>query len=319
MTILVVSHAGDDHLEPVVGALRRLGHEPAVFDLADYPTKTAIALSYGDGDGDPLWLELADGRMFDLSRCRSAWWRRPMPFTIDPAITDRGKASWVFNECHEAISGLWSALDVTWVNPPQATEAAMMKSWQLRVAASVGLEIPRTLITNSPREAKEFVTAVGVNRTVYKAFSATIENWRETRVLREPELELLDAVQYAPVIFQEYVPASVDLRVTLIGDEVFPAAIHSQDLEYTVDFRMHLDTVRMEPATLPGSVVAALYRLLDRMNLRYGAVDMRRTPDGRYVFLEINPAGQWIFVEEKTGQPMTDAMARLLAAPARAA
>jgi MvdD pre-ATP grasp domain len=315
MTILVVSHPGDDHLEPVVGALRRLGHEPAVFDMSTYPTATAIALSYADGDGDPLWLELPDGRMLDLSRCRSAWWRRPMPFTIDPAITDPGNASWAYNECHEAISGLWSALDVTWVNSPQATEAAMMKSWQLRVASAVGLEIPRTLITNSQREAKDFVHAIGVDRTVYKAFSATIENWRETRLLRSSELAQLEAVQYAPVIFQEYVPASVDLRVTLIGDEVYPAAIHSQELEYTVDFRMHLDEVRMEPTTLPGSLVAALYRLLARMDLRYGAVDMRRTPDGRYVFLEINPAGQWRFVEEKTAQPMTNAMARLLATP----
>lgn len=319
MTILVVSHTGDDHLEPVVGALKRLGHEPVVFDLAGYPTTTAIALSYGDGDGDPMWLELTDGRMIDLSRCRSAWWRRPLPFTMDPAITDPGAAGWAYNECHEAISGLWSALDVTWVNPPQATEAAMMKSWQLRVAAAVGLEIPRTLITNSPREARDFVDAVGVRRTVYKAFSATVENWRETRVLEPGELDVIDAVRYAPVIFQEFVPAEVDLRVTLVGDEVYPAAVHSQDLEYTVDFRMHLDEVRMEPTTLPGPVVAALYRLLDRMGLRYGAVDLRRTPDGRYVFLEINPAGQWIFVEEKTGQPMTDAMARLLAAPEHAA
>lgn len=319
MSILVVSHAGDDHLEPVVGALKRLGHEPLVLDLASYPMSTALALSYADDDGDPLWLELEDGRMLDLSRCRSAWWRRPMPFTIDPAITDPGKAAWAYNECHEAMSGLWAALDVTWVNPPQATEAAMMKSWQLRVAAAAGLTIPRTLITNSPREARDFVAAVGADRTVYKAFSATVDNWRETRVLRPAELELLDAVRYAPVIFQEYVPASVDLRVTLIGDEVYPAAVHSQDLEYTVDFRVQLDEVRMEPTTLPGPVVAALYRLLARMGLRYGAVDLRRTPDGRYVFLEINPAGQWLFVEEKTGQPMTDAMARLLAAPVRPA
>jgi glutathione synthase/RimK-type ligase-like ATP-grasp enzyme len=242
-----------------------------------------------------------------------------MPFTIDPAIADPGKAAWAYNECREAMSGLWAALDVTWVSPPQATEAAMMKSWQLRVASAVGLEIPRTLITNSPREARDFVAAIGVDRTVYKAFSATVDNWRETRALRPSELGLLDAVRYAPAIFQEYVPVSVDLRVTLIGDEVYPAAIHARELEDPVDSRVRLDEVRMEPTTLPGPVVAALYRLLGRMGLRYAAVDLRRTPDGRYVFLEINPAGQWIFVEERTGQPMTDAMARLLAAPVRPA
>jgi len=59
-------------------------------------------------------------------------------------------------------------------------------------------------------------------------------------------------------------------------------------------------------------VETGLLRLLKHAGLRYGAIDMRRTPDGRYVFLEVNPAGQWRFVEEVTGQPITAAMASLL-------
>ena len=107
----------------------------------------------------------------------------------------------------------------------------------------------------------------------------------------------------------------VDRRVTVVGEEVFAAAIHSQELAYPLDFRISLDQgagVRMTPTTLPDEVGDALVRLLKVAGLRYGAVDMRRTPDGRHVFLEINPAGQWRFVEEVTGQPMTAAVARLL-------
>jgi glutathione synthase/RimK-type ligase-like ATP-grasp enzyme len=70
----------------------------------------------------------------------------------------------------------------------------------------------------------------------------------------------------------------------------------------------------MRPTVLPDDVVGALLRLLKAAGLRYGAVDMRRTPDGRHVFLEVNPAGQWRFVEQVTGQPITAAMARLLTA-----
>ena len=99
-----------------------------------------------------------------------------------------------------------------------------------------------------------------------------------------------------------------------VGEQIFAAAIHSQETEYPLDFRLALDTtgVRMSAVELPSGVEDALRRLLKAAGLRYGAIDMRMTPDGDYVFLEINPAGQWRFVEEVTGQPITDAMAVML-------
>ena len=98
-----------------------------------------------------------------------------------------------------------------------------------------------------------------------------------------------------------------------MGDNVFAAAIHSQDTSYAVDFRIDMDAARVETFELPSDVVERLQLLMDRLGLVYGAIDMRLTPDGRYVFLEINPAGQWLFIEQRTGQPMTAAFARLLA------
>jgi glutathione synthase/RimK-type ligase-like ATP-grasp enzyme len=151
---------------------------------------------------------------------------------------------------------------------------------------------------------------------VCKAFSATEEVWRETRLVGAQEYALVDSVALAPVIFQEFVPAEVDLRVTVVGDQVFAAAVHSQELPYPLDFRLFLDRpggVRMEPTSVPPDVEASLVRFLETAGLRYGAFDLRRTPEGRHVFLEVNPAGQWRFVEDVTGQPITAAMAQLLA------
>ena len=68
----------------------------------------------------------------------------------------------------------------------------------------------------------------------------------------------------------------------------------------------------IEPCELPAEVVDGLRRLMARLGLRYGAVDMRLRPDGAYVFLEINPAGQWLFIEEATRQPIAASLARLL-------
>ena len=114
------------------------------------------------------------------------------------------------------------------------------------------------------------------------------------------------------MIFQSYIEADVDLRITIVGDKIFAAAIHSQDTSYKVDFRMDIGAAKVEAATLPSDVEAKLLALMRRLCLVYGAIDMRRRPDGSHVFLEINPAGQWLFIERQTGQKITEELAAKL-------
>ena len=175
------------------------------------------------------------------------------------------------------------------------------------------MSIPRTLITNDPGKALSFVAEVGENRVIYKAFTGTEQEWRETRLLKTEEQALLDNVKFAPVIFQEYIDADIDLRITCLGEEIFAAAIYSQETSYKVDFRVDWSDTRVEPIELPDSVAELLKAFMKKIGLVYGAIDMRRTPDGDYVFLEVNPSGQWLFIEAKTGQPITSTLARMLA------
>lgn len=310
--ILIVSHPRDDHARAVCDVLDAMGAEVELFDLADYPRRASLAFDYAPG-APPRFVLRRAGRAADLTRCGAAWWRRPQPFELGDDVTEPGERAFAYAECHEAVTGLWHALGAAWVNDPGRDEVASKKSFQLRVAAEAGLRVPSTLISNDPDAARAFVARTGAGRTVYKSFLATEQHWRETRVLRDDEVDLLDHLAVAPVIFQEFVPADVDLRVTVVGDEIFPAAIHSTRTRYPVDFRMELDEVGMEPAALPADVEAALRRLMVRLGLRYGAIDLRRTPEGAHVFFEVNPSGEWLFVAEKTGQPITRAVAELLA------
>lgn len=315
MAIVIFAPADDEHAAAVARELDGSGARVEIVDLAGFPQRLSMTASYAccaDCGGRDFALELGDGRRLDLAEVGAVWWRRPRMPRISPDVADEGHRLFALGEAHEALTGTWHALDVFWVNDPARDEIAHRKVLQLSVAQDVGLRIPRTLITNDPDEARRFVDARGYRDVIYKAFSATEREWRETRLLRAEELEQLDDVRYAPVIFQEYVAAVCDLRVTVVGDEVHAAAIHSQETAYPVDFRMDMANARIEAAELPDAVTELLQALMARLGLVYGAIDMRRTPDGRYVFLEINPAGQWLFVEQRTGQPIAAAMARLL-------
>jgi glutathione synthase/RimK-type ligase-like ATP-grasp enzyme len=308
--ILIASHPADDHTAGVLNVLEHLGHDAVLIDTARFPSEASLSQHF-DGHGRSyVWS--TDGRSIDLGACRVGWWRRPQPFTLQPGISPE-VTSFTYSECHEAVAGLWAALDLNWVNPPEFDEVAHHKPYQLATATEVGLPVPRTVITNEPNVAREFITALGPERTVYKTFLASEQCWRETRVVRPVELELLDSVRLAPVIFQEYVPAVEDVRVTVVGERMFAAAIIPAQGGYELDYRMDMDGASFEPTELPVDTRLAIHTLMKRLNLEFGAVDLRRTPDDRYVFLEVNPAGEWRFVEERTDQPITYAVAELLA------
>lgn len=307
--ILAVSHGQDEHAAAVLDELGRMGRPAHLVDTAEYPVSSALTLTYATGE--PSVLRMATGEV-DLADVRSVWWRRPLPYTVDPDL-EASAASFAFTESHEAISGMWHSLGASWVNPPASDEVAHHKPVQLARAAEVGLAVPATVITNDPDAAREFVRRRPGARTVYKTFVATEENWRETRVLREAEIDLLDAVRLAPVIFQDYVDAVADLRVTVVGPDIWAAEITPAPGGYEADYRMDLGGARFRPTTVPAGIEDLLRALMARLDLVYGAIDLRLTPDGEYVFLEVNPAGEWLFVEQRTGQPITRSLAHHLA------
>ncbi len=311
--ILIVSNDDDDHARAVIESLRRRKSVAVqLLDLSRFPKELHLGLDYEEGAGPIRSWFRNDREAVSVSNCSVVWWRRPQPFSMHEELLDPSQLSFAHTECYEAVNGLWLTFPATWVNHPSRDEEAARKPYQLRIAREVGFEIPRTRITSDPAAAAQFVEELGSSRTIYKAFTGTEQVWRETRVLRENEVALLDDVQFAPVIFQEYIPAQLDLRITVIGDEIHASAIHSAEGAYQADYRMELSDARVETFTLPSGIQSLVRAYMRRLGLLYGAVDIRVTPEGRYVFLEINPSGQWLFMEERTGAPMTEAFTSLL-------
>ena len=312
--IAIVSFEEDPHAQSVMTHLRQAGQEAVLLNLADLPARATLTIDYASNGRPRLEYRRQNGDMLDFNQVHAIWWRRPQPADAG-AVADPDVRLFTANEWHEAISGLWQLLKGRWMNNPVRDEVASRKLLQLRLAAELGLRVPRTLVTSDPDRARAFIEAQGTAHTIYKTFSCTYAIWRETRLVHPEHLALLESVRVAPVIFQEYIPAAADLRITIVGRRLFPAAIYSAATDYPIDFRLSLGQARTEATELPGDVANRLLQLMDRLGLAYGAVDMRRTPEGEHVFLEVNTAGEFLFVEERTGQPISKALAEWLATP----
>ena len=317
----IVSHAGDLHSREVLRHLDHLGADTVLIDTAGVPRDVALTTTQDADRWHADWVVRANADAasggpgpltVDADALRVMWWRRPQPFTLHEEVGSAQDRAFAHGECAAAVAGLWSCLAAVWVNDPDRDEAASRKMWQLQLATRLGLRVPRTCMTNDPGRAQAFIAAEPTG-VVFKSFSATPQTWRETRPVGEVDLGLIASVRYAPVIFQELIPGGLDIRVTVVGREMFAAEFRAGESAYEFDFRIDTAHCPTAPHELPLAVREHLLALMDRLGLLYGAIDLRLTPDGDYVFLEINPAGQWLFVEYATGQQITAALAGLLA------
>ncbi len=311
--ILILSFEDNEHVEQV---RRHLTVDSVVVNTAWFPTSLSLHARFGR-DTECLRLSLPSGRTIDLGSVGAVWYRRIRPFDLHADLKDETARLFAWSEATEALLGLWYSMDCFWMNHPTADEVALRKIRQLQVARRVGLSIPETVVTNDPADARAFIQSYPPGDVIRKAFRNIPQAPRETAVVRETDLAFLDSVRYAPVIFQRFVPADVDLRVTVIEQQIFAAAIHSQP-EYHADYRLGLGSAKVVPYDLPDEVAAKLLELMQAFGLNFGAIDLRVTPEGEHVFLEVNPAGEYLFISQRTGQPIPAAIAASLESHNRA-
>ena len=198
------------------------------FNTEDWPT--AAKLVWRDDGSQILGLPTRD---IDASKVTSVWYRRPvrpvMPVSLDP-----DRARWAEGEATEALDGFWRTLQARWVNPPLAEAAASSKPEQLRRAQQHGMTVPETLITNDPDAAQSFATA---GETVCKPLghgAIQIEGRERlffTSMLDPDDTAALSELGPEPYLLQRLIPKQYDLRVIVIGDELFAVRIDSQDAE----------------------------------------------------------------------------------------
>lgn len=328
MKVLIVTKSDDNEcIEMVTRALERRGARALRFDTDRFPEAIDLRVHV---DGERRRLELArDGKSEDLGELTAVWYRRMAVAAGLPQTLEQGVRAASVDEARRVVIGLLASLTCFVLDPWVRIRLAESKQLQLELARALGLEIPRTLVTNDPAAARTFWDACG-GRVVTKmmaSFALHDAAGREQVVFTNPvtadDLEALDGLRLCPMTFQERLEKARELRVTVVGSRVFTAAIDSNALERSrTDWRREglalID--RWETCALPAEVEARLLALMDALGLNYGAADFIVTPEGRHVFLELNPAGEFFWLERRNGLPISDALAEVLLgqAPRRA-
>jgi len=325
--ILIVTCEFDPHADVLIDLLQSMGHQPIRLHTADIPSNIAIDIRF-DQKGQEYQL-ITPYYTVDLNDIRSIWWRRPAKPVL-PEYLSEDEEIFARLELKTTLLGLWDNLDCYWMSKPANISRATHKTGQLKRAANLGFDIPQTMITTDPESVQEFYDLCEGN-VVYKVLSdpslgfagranelmarcrvdqgpgkEPIIDWSRVKAkityttkVEPDHLQMLDTVRYAPCQFQEYISKQHELRVTVIGDELFTAEIHSQDHASTqLDWRHYEATIPYHLGKLPPKVEEACMALTKGYGLNYGAIDLILTPDGRYVFLEINPNGQWLWVQQ---------------------
>jgi glutathione synthase/RimK-type ligase-like ATP-grasp enzyme len=305
--VVVVSRDGDLHAGAVMQALRTQGVEALSVDFASLSRDVALTLHAGSHPWADI--RLSDGRRYSLGPDSTIWWRRPK-IPVPSVALPEDTVTFVRAEWEHFLQSVEACVLGTWVNSPSASVRAANKAHQLVAAASLGLTIPKTAFSNDGKAVREIVREG--KPLVYKRLSEVSDPVVATLELRPEDLGRLDQLCNCPAIFQELVNARSDIRITAIGDDLLAAEIDSQSGASKLDWRFD-HSVSFRAHQIDDDTKTRLRALMRHLGLRYGAIDMRLTPQGEYVFLEVNPAGQFLFVELLSGIKLVDRMADYLA------
>lgn len=320
--VVVFTYSGDspDMLREIDRALRARGAECLRFDTDRFPLETQAAFVQ---DGVTESICFADGTArVTLGADDAVWYRRVRYGAKLPRSMDAQLRSACIGESEALLRGLLSAAPCFVLDSPERVKRCGHKPRQQRLAREVGLFTPRTLMTNDATAAAEFLRSCkhGAIAKMLSAFAIYSDKNEEqvvfTTALSDAHLSKLSDLRFCPMVFQERIVKQLELRITVIGNRMYAAAVDSMAVPGAeVDWREKgLTLIRSwMPYTLPRDVAAALDCYMNRIGMQYSAIDMIVEPSGRHVFLEANPVGEFFWLEHNAPHfPLTEALADVL-------
>lgn len=302
--ILIISHKDDYTTDYLVNILNKRKISYHRLNTEDIGAKHEVTVLY-----EPKLVTQIDHQNF----FQSVWFRRTkLP---ENRISSPVEQKFYDRDFRLFLNSFWTTIRTDkWLSYPDFVYRAENKLLQLSIAHELGLKTPETIISTDRIKIKEFHKKHNGNIILKPLFEGRFIEGGEQKLIftnkvKEVHLKQEDYLLF-PIIFQEEISKDYELRVTVVDDKVFSAKVNSQSKESTkVDWRR--DRLKFELYSLPKEIELKCIKLVKKLGLAFGAIDLIRSND-QYIFLEINPNGQWVWIESDTGLKISEAIINYL-------
>lgn len=253
----------------------------------------------------------------DLSSFHTVYFRRPKHPPL-PRGLSIGECNFFINEFNVLLDGIYHFLSSKkWLNNVFDIRHAENKINQLMVANSIGFKLPKSLITNNTNKATTFFeNQSSIFKPLKYGFINEIENQSSvlyTNIVDENFLNNINRIEILPIYFQNKLNKICDIRVTIVGDKIFPARIDSQSCsDSLIDWRATSNILPHHQIKLPDDIELKCFKLLKYYKLNFAAIDFILDENSDCIFLEINPNGQWAWIEKLLKYPISRTIVNFL-------
>jgi glutathione synthase/RimK-type ligase-like ATP-grasp enzyme len=277
--------------------------------LIDETSDPRVDFSIGDRNFEPSRFPVVWLRDFDSTL---------MVFNFGSEY-DKFVQRYCYEQWNDSVQILTESLSSEWINKPQANVNANNRLAQLNTAKQVGLRIPSTVITNDPKTADKFYHnndgqivmkavhhhSIEIDDKIYSMY---------THSITKDDLSRLDDLIYAPSILQERIQKKSEIRVTVVDDKVFATELDTSASPDCRDdlHRCEISEIPKRSMKLDNATKEACMKIMTIFDLRYCTFDFVIDEKNELFFLEINPTGDWYWIEHSTKVPITDTMVGLI-------
>ncbi|EIE01432.1 MvdC/MvdD family ATP grasp protein [Leptospira licerasiae] len=314
--VLIITNKEDITVDFVISRLIELGVNYFRFNTEEIGSELSIkihSVNFGISIYDNI-----KNKEINLSYFDSVYYRRPK-LPIIPINTSPGEALFLSQEITVILEYVnLSLANKKWLNTVSDLKRAENKLNQLRIAKEIGFNIPESLVTNIPEIAQKFISDQ-ISAIIKPLKVGLIEEPNAnskivyTNEINDKFIANIDRVSVFPVYIQRKVEKAFDIRVTIVAEEIFAVSIDSQSNEYSrTDWRAAKEILPHQSIDLPEKIQKFCFSIMKYYNLNFAAIDLVLSNDGEYYFLEINPNGQWAWIEQLTNYPISQSIANFL-------
>lgn len=317
-SILLITNKEDVTVDFVVRELKAREIPYYRLNTEDIPER--ISVEFNISEDNFLLIDNHKKSVFSLQDFQSVYYRRPAISNLShiDGIT-RQERSFLLRELQYLFEGIYRVLDgAFWLNNVFKIREAENKLYQLQMAKKVGFTTPKALISNTTSSIASFIAANEDDCILKPIKSGAIEGESSRSVIFTSQLKHSVADQPSrfksfPSYIQKHVAKKSDIRCTVVGNKVFAAEIQSQDRnDAKVDWRKSAVPLKHEAHELPEVIEQYCLSLTQAFELNYSAIDLILDREGNYIFLELNPNGQWAWIEKRLALPISHSIVELL-------